>query len=274
MRRKWFLYGLLTTTMLLFALLSRACVIDSYTLTQPTCLYSSDGTLVINASGAAGLTYSIDGGSTFVAGNTFTNLAPGTYFIVVQSPQPCFVSDTVYIAPLSPVSAAGHLSSQNVFVGEDVLFTDLSFGHNTLNIQFGDGADTTGVFSVTHAYNQIGVYNSMFIASDGVCSDTVVFPVIVSGHSSLIVPNVFSPNNDDVNDLFMPQTFGMRFLECTIMNRYGEIVHAWSGTRGFWDGYTFPAGVACSEGTYFYWIKAEGLDGKQYDLNGTITLLR
>lgn len=258
----------------LSGLLAHSCTIDSYVLTRPTCLYSADGQLQIQASGAVGITYSIDGGLTFSASNTFSNLAPGTYFIVIQSPLPCSVSDTVYIAPQSQLSAGGTVSTNTIFPGESVVFSSYSHNATSTLFDFGDGSDTTGLTQVVHSYNQIGAFTPMLIVSDGICFDTITFSITVAGESSLYVPNVFTPNNDDVNDLFFPRAFGMRSLECTIMNRYGEIVHSWIGTKGFWDGYTFPAGVACSEGTYFYWIKAEGLDGKSYNVNGSITLLR
>lgn len=268
-----FQYGLFSLLML-FALEGRSCSIDSYNLLQPSCLYSNDGSLTINASGAAGFEYSIDGGQTFTSSSVFNGLAPGTYIVVVQSPQPCSATDTVYIAPASMLSASGVVSATSVFAGQAVTFLDQSYGHTTTTVVFGDGTDTTGVSSVTHTYSDTGTHAAMIIVSDGICSDTVFFTIAVFGNSSLLIPNVFSPNDDDINDLFMPRALGMKDLEGVIMNRYGQIVHSWIGVNGFWDGYSFPAGVACSEGTYYYWIKANGLDGVAYDQKGTITLLR
>jgi flagellar hook assembly protein FlgD len=40
-----------------------------------------------------------------------------------------------------------------------------------------------------------------------------------------------------------------------------------------WDGKA-PNGKAVPDGTYFYVIKAEGLDGKKYDLNGSINIFK
>jgi gliding motility-associated-like protein len=193
---------------------------------------------------------------------------------MIQSSQPCSQVDTIYIAPINFLSASATVSSEMVFAGETVTFSSNAVHFASLYFDFGDGTDTSGIAQVQHIYPTAGTYSAFFVASNGGCSDTVFFTIVVSGTSSLLVPNVFTPNGDDVNDLFMPSAFGMRALECTIMNRYGEVVHSWIGVRGYWDGYTFPAGLPCPEGTYFYWIRAEGLDGKPYNENGTISLLR
>ena len=62
-------------------------LISDIAVTQPKCYGGSDSTIVITASGGfppvSTLTYSIDGGMTFVASNTF-NVAAGTYNVVVK----------------------------------------------------------------------------------------------------------------------------------------------------------------------------------------------
>jgi gliding motility-associated-like protein len=66
-------------------------VIASVTSTNETSCGANDGTITINATGT-GLTYSINGGSTYVATNTFTGLAAATYNIMVQNSAGCTIS--------------------------------------------------------------------------------------------------------------------------------------------------------------------------------------
>jgi hypothetical protein len=40
-----------------------------------------------------------------------------------------------------------------------------------------------------------------------------------------------------------------------------------------WDGKT-SAGLPVSDGTYFYTLKAKGAEGKIYDVNGFVQLIR
>ncbi|MBQ19153.1 MAG: gliding motility protein, partial [Flavobacteriales bacterium] len=43
--------------------------------------------------------------------------------------------------------------------------------------------------------------------------------------------------------------------------------------NGYWDGKTL-AGVDAPDGTYFFIIKAEGIDGQQFFEKGTLSLIR
>lgn len=252
----------------------KACQIDSFTVAQPTCRYTSDGSLTIHASGAAGFSYSIDGGNTFQGSNVFTGLSAGVYNIVVEAPLPCSVSVTVTISASSFLSASLNVTPQSLFVNDIVSVNNNSFGATATYLSFGDGTDTVNIPAVAHTYGVPGTDTLMLIASDANCVDTAYSIIQISGVSSLMLPNVFSPNEDDVNDLWIPQAFGMKEMEVTIMNRYGEIMKNWTGDEGYWDGYTFPAGVACPEGTYFYFLTATGYDGVTYNEKGIITLLR
>jgi gliding motility-associated-like protein len=78
---------------------SSAPVIDNVAPTDPGC-GATDGEIEITASGGvAPLTYSIDNGGTFQAGNTFTGLADGTYDIVVEDDLGCQVTGTATLNP-------------------------------------------------------------------------------------------------------------------------------------------------------------------------------
>jgi gliding motility-associated-like protein len=85
-------------------------VITSVPTTNETSCGAGDGTITINATGS-GLTYSINGGSTFAATNNFTGLAGGSYNIMVVNSAGCSVSGgTVSIssagAPPTPIANA------------------------------------------------------------------------------------------------------------------------------------------------------------------------
>jgi len=83
------------------------------------------------------------------------------------------------------------------------------------------------------------------------------------GISNLILPNVFTPNYDSINDVFRPITDEIVELEFTIYNRYGNLIFETKRVRGFWDGRT-TAGEACPDGVYFCVLTATGVDGKTY----------
>ena len=67
------------------------------------------------------------------------------------------------------------------------------------------------------------------------------------------LPNVFTPDNDAVNDFFRP--FPYRFIETIhieIFNRWGTLVYETTDPDILWDGNNFDSKQACTEGTYYY----------------------
>ena len=78
--------------------------------------------------------------------------------------------------------------------------------------------------------------------------------------TSVQIPNVFTPDNDGVNDMFRISTSGYDALTCTIYNRHGEVVYIFHGLNGSWDAFTH-AGVKVSAGTYFVFLELTLTDG-------------
>tara|TARA_B100000809_G_scaffold129856_1_gene127773 strand:+ start:369 stop:3014 length:2646 start_codon:yes stop_codon:yes gene_type:complete len=92
------------------------------------------------------------------------------------------------------------------------------------------------------------------------------------------LPNVFTPGNDGLNDVFQP--FPYRFVESVemqIFNRWGNLVYWTSDPNILWDGNEMENDKPCSDGTYFYTctVNEVCLDGIQSrKLKGFITLMR
>ena len=73
-------------------------VIDNIQVLQLTCA-GNNGSITISASAGAGsYTYSINGGTSFQSGNTFTNLAAGSYAIVVEDADGCSVTGSATLS--------------------------------------------------------------------------------------------------------------------------------------------------------------------------------
>lgn len=81
------------------------------------------------------------------------------------------------------------------------------------------------------------------------------------------MPNVFTPNGDQVNDLFS-FTKCDNILKTTIYNRWGNEVFKTEKQNHFWDGRT-TSGEECADGTYFYVIITD-----EITYQGHIVLIR
>ena len=88
----------------------------------------------------------------------------------------------------------------------------------------------------------------------------------IAKETILIVPNIFTPNGDGINDQFhitydnRPQTF-----DIVIYNREGKKMYSSSNPDFHWDG------SHCTAGVYSYLIKYTSL-GKPKTMKGYITL--
>jgi gliding motility-associated-like protein len=106
------------------------------------------------------------------------------------------------------------------------------------------------------------------------CSSTDT--VIVRNDCYLDIPNVFTPNNDGVNDYFFPRQFltkGLISFRMNIYNRWGEMIYQSQALDGRgWDG--SYNGVPQPEGVFVYIIDAVFKDGQKEHHQGNITLMR
>ena len=91
------------------------------------------------------------------------------------------------------------------------------------------------------------------------------------GVSHILLPNVFTPNYDSVNDVFRPILDEITEMQFTIFNRYGIVIFETQRLYGFWDGRT-TSGEPCTDGVYFCVLMATGVDGKKYNEKAFIQL--
>jgi gliding motility-associated-like protein len=129
-------------------------------------------------------------------------------------------------------------------------------------------------YNTSKTYDASGNYSVTLIAfgSKG-CNDTASYSFRISDSSSVILPNVFSPNEDGVNDVYKPITTGILSMVARVYNRQGVLITKWDRVNGFWDGRNIN-GEACSPDEYLVILEAVGFDNKNYKLKGMVTLIR
>ena len=92
------------------------------------------------------------------------------------------------------------------------------------------------------------------------------------------LPNVFSPNADRKNDLFIPiKNKHIESVDIKIFNRWGQIVFETKDAEINWNGKKRGEKGDCAEGVYFYVCIVNELKLDEifsYSIRGTVSLLR
>ncbi len=135
----------------------------------------------------------------------------------------------------------------------------------------GDSAIINGILRFEE-----GTYQDTLISQNG-CDSVVTVNLQVNqlAIDTIQVPNVFTPNNDQFNDLFRLNIEQYISIDVKIFNRWGMLIYE-SITNDGWNGRT-TSGSEVPEGTYFYLISIE-VDNcgviKKESFRGSLMLLR
>jgi len=243
-----------------------------------TCSYTSDGIIKINVTGGSpAYTYSWNTGSVL---DSIANLADGTYTVTVNDAAGCQSATTVSVTSANPNPKADFNYSpvDPIYTGDALNFTDASTGASSLFWNFGDsisGSNNTSVLTnPSHIYNDAKQYCVLLKATSAAgCVDTTIKCLNVIDKDSIFIPNVFSPNGDGHNDLFIVYTSGMKDFRFEIYDRWGLKIYEGDLPKIEWDGRT-EAGMQATDGTYYYIYFGESLKGKQYKGSGFLQLIR
>lgn len=154
-----------------------------------------------------------------------------------------------------------------------VSITNNSVGANTYTWNLGNGNTASTQTVSSQMYVNEGTYMVYLTVSNGSCVDTDSLVItVLEQQPYLIIPNVFTPNNDSVNDIFKIKGFNIIDFNCTIFNRWGLQLFSWSDINKGWDGKS--DGKESTDGTYFYMINAKDIDNKEIRKQGAFQLFK
>jgi gliding motility-associated-like protein len=109
------------------------------------------------------------------------------------------------------------------------------------------------------------------IVSNQTCSDTSEC-VNINVVGEIGVPDVFSPNNDNLNDVITVDGIGIESMTFKIYNRYGQKVFESNNQSVGWDGSYKDKPEP--EGVYIWILEYKLITGEYTTLKGNLTLLR
>jgi len=245
----------------------------NYTTTQSHC-GQSDGNIITNVtSGIPPYVYQWSNGAN--SGN-LNNISAGNYNLTVIDANGCSSSISITLTE-APMPQANFAPKPQITTIEDpiIYFENYSTGASFYEWDFGDGNISTE-YSPTYSYTNPGEYHVILLVSDEYgCVDTVGANIIIKEEASTFyIPNAFTPNGNDLNELFNikgtninPNTFEMR-----IYDRLGKQLFYTIDINQGWDG-TFN-GQLVKPDSYVYVIKFADLEkGEFHNLIGKVLVI-
>ena len=197
---------------------------------------------------------------------------------ILDIDQGCEFDSLVFVPSYTPISA-GFSSNPNddciPWELQPIQFIDLSYHGLSGLWDFGNGEianyDPTSNPSLT--YGTPGQYTvTLYIENEGECADSTAISICIEDPARIFVPDIFSPNNDGLNDLLFVRGRGLSELNFQIFDRWGERIFESQDVDFGWDGRF--RGSKMPTGVYVYMLSAKLSDGTILEQNGDITLVR
>nr|WP_294950106.1 gliding motility-associated C-terminal domain-containing protein [uncultured Mucilaginibacter sp.] len=205
--------------------------------------------------------------------NSFNNISPGTYTLVVTS-------------------SGGDRKEQQVVVPDVTLIDrpEVSYMVNNAvctalgKITFAAAGDIKGAAKIKHGTDVYpftktikgllpGSHHFIILSQDDCILDELDIDIGQDKCEFVSFPNAFTPNGDGVNDILRPnQGSNPIGIEYYIYNRWGQQYFHSANLNGGWDGnYN---GKPATAGVYYLVVKYTMGDGLSYMQNTSVTLLR
>ncbi len=125
----------------------------------------------------------------------------------------------------------------------------------------------------SYMFADAGNYPVVMVAKNAWgCADTVIKTVKVVEEFVIYVPNVFTPNGDGLNDIFMPLGEGVTKYNLTVYDRWGEKLFETKDFFHGWDG--SYKGEPCKSDVYQWSIDASDRLGKIKRMTGHVTIVK
>ncbi len=151
-----------------------------------------------------------------------------------------------------------------------ILDTAKFFSFNELSLSDGSNYD---VYPVIHTFTDTGLYTIIqTVKNEAGCIDTVEYRVLVEPEFRLFIPNSFTPNNDGLNERFLPSILGITSYDLRIYNRWGQIIFRTQDEFEGWNGES--EGVKCQQDAYVYHLEVTPYAGQKKIYIGSVTLIR
>ena len=166
-------------------------------------------------------------------------LEDGLYRVIATDQNSC-TKDMEFYLNAAPVAGFNVEEYEFDLSDTPIEFTDESQDINleTWEWDFGDG-NSSDEMNPMHLYTEPGVYYASLSIKDMFgCEDQITKKIEVRHEYYVYTPNIFTPNNDGVNDTFAPSLLNVKIetYELLIYDRWGNQIFTTNDYNQGWDG--------------------------------------
>lgn len=206
--------------------------------------------------------------------------------IVTSGCTPQIVTENLSICPGDSVVIFGNYESTSGTYSQ--VFIDVNGCDSTQVVQLSNyTANDVTENIVLCEFDSVFVFNQWIFDSQVVtqieqtadgCSFTHTINVILENCTVepdvIFIPNVFTANNDNLNDTFAIVVQGGIVEEGYIINRWGNIIAKFSENQLTWDGTDMSSGNPVQDGVYTYIVYFKPANDVRKLYHGFVTLIR
>jgi large repetitive protein len=208
---------------------------------------------------------------------------PGDFSVTLTATSDSGCSSTLRVLNLitayaHPAASFSYSPNPINIINPQVQFTDKTadiYAVTDWNWTFGDNSDSSSKMqNPVHTYQDTGVFCATLSVMDiNGCTDTITDCLDVEPLYTFYIPDAFTPNGDNINDVFMPKGSYMKSYEMYIYDRWGmQLFHSTEITNG-WDG-SVKGGQIAQEDTYVYVIHVTDASGNDHNYTGKVNLIK
>ncbi|MCE3229157.1 MAG: domain containing protein [Bacteroidetes bacterium] len=160
-----------------------------------------------------------------------------------------------------------------IFDPEITFMNKASWDVSKWEYNFGDGTGTPYASDV-HVYQDYGDYTiTQVVTNPYGCKDTIVKTLKILPEHRFWIPNTFTPDDNLLNDNFLPIAIGIINYEFDIFTRWGELIYSTQNPKEGWNG--FYKGKECQQDVYVWRIIFKNVVTEKDEIHyGHVTLLK
>ena len=180
----------------------------------------------------------------------------------------------------TPVADFGYFPEFPTVQDDKVQFVSQSDGDIEALTWTVDGAEEGNFYILDHAFPPYfgDTYQvCLDVVSPFGCADRLCRYIEVIGDVQVYVPAGFTPNNDGINDIFLPSVAPIAQVEdyrLEIYNRWGDLVFATEDPEEGWMGSAAGGNYFVGNDVYNWVIVIDTELGQPYRMQGQVTIMR